>query len=291
MSLQERLQPLLRNAMPPKIAVDKLLESTPQLWRGRQGSCSQRTLSTGQAKLDAYLPGKGWPLGAMTELISGNPGLGEFRLLFPALADTGGQGQWVILVDPPWIPYPASLQGHGLLLERLLLVRTRGGKESLWACEQALRNGRGGAVLAWPKQISFARLRRLQIAAENSAKLAFLFRPESACQESSPAALRLQLEPGDHYGARITILKCRGNRPPEPVWIPLPGAGKRDFLYVAAGNSNNAVESGRLPALPGAGKRDSLDATFTENNTNTTLAGNPLPAIAPGPPYPRPKQH
>ena len=189
---------------------------------GTQGSYSQRTLSTGQAKLDACLPGKGWPLGAMTELISRNPGLGEFRLLFPALADTGGQGQWVILVDPPWIPYPASLQGHGLLLERLLLVRTRGGKESLWACEQALRNGRGGAVLAWPEQISFARLRRLQIAAENSAKLAFLFRPESACQESSPAALRLQLEPGDHYGARITILKCRGSRPPEPVWIPQP---------------------------------------------------------------------
>ena len=45
---------------------------------------------TGHARLDARLPGKGWPLGAMTELISRNrPGLGEFRLLFPALADTG----------------------------------------------------------------------------------------------------------------------------------------------------------------------------------------------------------
>ena len=238
--------------MPHKHAIDKLLESTPHLWKGRQASRGQRTLSTGHAQLDACLPGKGWPLGAMTELISGNPGLGEFRLLFPALADTGAQGQWVILVDPPWIPYPATLQGHGLLLERLLLVRTRGGKESLWACEQALRNGRGGAVLAWPEQVSFARLRRLQIAAANSAKLAFLFRPESALQESSPAALRLQLEPGDHHGTRINILKCRGSRPPEPLWISPPYQ--------------------------------------TQSNINSTLAGHPLPTVVPGSPYPRPKQ-
>ena len=251
---------LLRNAVPQKHAIDKLLESAPRLWRGRQGSRTQRTLPTGHAKLDACLPGKGWPLGAMTELIFGKPGLGEFRLLFPALADTGERGQWVILVDPPWIPYPASLQGHGLLLERLLLVRTRGGKESLWACEQALRNGRGGAVLAWPEQISFARLRRLQIAAEDSAKLAFLFRPESALMESSPAALRLQLEPGDHHGTRINILKCRGNRPPEPVWIPQPYQTQDHTL-------------------------------LAENDNNTTLAGHPPSTTAPGPPHPRPKQH
>ena len=35
-------------------------------------------------------------------------------------------------------------------------------------------------MLAWPEQVSFSRLRRLQIAAESSSKLAFLFRPESA---------------------------------------------------------------------------------------------------------------
>ncbi|MCJ7814890.1 MAG: translesion DNA synthesis-associated protein ImuA, partial [Xanthomonadales bacterium] len=162
-------------------SINQLLDSTPLLWKGRQTSHhGQHALPSGHANLDTHLPGRGWPLGAISELISLNPGLGEFRLLFPALANLGRQGQWVILVDPPWIPYPAALRGHGLLLERLLLVRTRGGRETLWACEQALRNGRGGAVLAWPEQIGFARLRRLQMAAESSAKLAFLFRPESA---------------------------------------------------------------------------------------------------------------
>jgi cell division inhibitor SulA/protein ImuA len=254
--------------MTSKTAIDTLLESTPQLWKGRQASRGQRALSTGHARLDARLPGKGWPLGAVTELISRKPGLGEFRLLFPALADTGERGRWVILVDPPWIPYPASLQGQGLLLERLLLVRTRGGRESLWACEQALRNGRGGAVLAWPEQISFARQRRLQIAAENSAKMAFLFRPESALRDASPAALRLQLEPGDRYGTRINILKCRGSSPPEPVWIPQP------FSAYAKRRCQTQDH-----------------ATLAKNSINAALAGSPLSTAGPGSPYPRSKQH
>jgi len=208
--------------MTRKPAIDELLNTTPQLWKGRQFSHVQPTVPTGHARLDARLPGRGWPLGAVTELLCGQPGLGEFSLLFPVLAELGEQGQWVVLIDPPWIPYPAALQAQRLQLGRLLLVRSRNEKESLWACEQALRSGRGGAVLAWPERIAFARLRRLQLAAEAHAKLAFLFRPESARRESSPAALRLQLEPGGPQGTRIEIIKCRGNRPSGPAWIPQP---------------------------------------------------------------------
>lgn len=211
----------------PKTALKTLLDTTPQLWRGHRRNHSQRSLPTGYARLDARLPGKGWPLGAITELISRKPGLGEFSLLFPALTELGQRGQWLILVDPPWIPYPASLHGRGLPLERLLLIRTHSEQESLWACEQALRANRGGAVLAWPERISFARLRRLQLAAEENGKLAFLFRPEQAAQTGSPAALRLQLQAGSEPGTSITVLKCRGSRPVEPVWIAQPYTGLR----------------------------------------------------------------
>lgn len=196
-----------------------LLHSTPRLWKGRQRNRGQRTLPTGHERLDARLPGRGWPISAVTELIGAQPGLGEFSLLFPALAETARQGQWIILADPPWVPYPAALHGHGLPLERLMVIRTRNDKESLWATEQALRSGRGGAVLAWPSQIGFARLRRLQLAAEGQGKLAFLFRPETAAAESSPAALRLQLAYRWRHGTRIDILKCRGARPSEPFWL------------------------------------------------------------------------
>ena len=212
-------------------SLSALLAATPQLWRGREPNRSQRSLATGHVRLDAQLPGGGWPVGAVTELIAEQPGLGEFSLLFPMLSTMSVRGQWVILVDPPWIPYPAALYGHGLALERLLLVRSGSARGALWACEQALHGSQGGAVLAWPEQAGFAHLRRLQLAAEAGGKPAFLFRPQAALTAASPSALRLHLQ-ADAIGTRIDILKCRGMQPGEPVWIPqrhiarLPGPAR-----------------------------------------------------------------
>lgn len=249
-------------------ALDDLLAQAPQLWRGREPNRSQHTLPSGHARLDARLPGGGWPTGAVTELIATHPGLGELSLLFPALAALGRNGAWLILIDPPWIPYPAALHGHGLMLERLLLVRTGNAQESLWACEQALAGSRGGAVLAWPelawpdlarkKLVGFARLRRLQLAAEAGVKPAFLFRPQDALAAASPAALRLHLSCGDgpaQGGTRIDILKCRGERPRDPLWLPprhpdpdrLPAIDSPDPDHLPA----MAAASGPRPPAPG----------------------------------------
>jgi len=235
--------------MTAKTDIAKLLDATPQLWTGRRFSRGQRTLPTGQARLDTRLPGGGWPLGAVSEIVSASPGLGELSLLLPVLAALGERGQWVVLVDPPWVPYPAALQARGLRLERLLWVRTPGAKESLWACEQALGSGRGGAVLAWPQRIAFARLRRLQLAAEANGKLAFLFRPESALQDASPAALRLHLHAAGPHDVAVRVVKCRGSRPPEPAHLPPPFA-----LYEKAHDQTHAhvVVGPSIPA-PGPG--------------------------------------
>jgi cell division inhibitor SulA/protein ImuA len=230
--------------------INALLADTPRLWRGRASDRNQRTLRTGHARLDTRLPGNGWPVGAVTELITNQPGLGEFSLLFPALSEISRNGQWLILIDPPWIPYPATLYGRGLVLERLLLVRTTSTKESLWACEQALNGSQGGAVLAWPQQADFARLRRLQLAAEANAKLAFLFRPEKSLASASPAALRMHLQ-GDTHGTRIDILKCRGSQPGEPTWIPYPHVATDTGIVSVprGGHTNRAIVPGdtRLP--------------------------------------------
>jgi len=250
--------------MTDKSAIDRLLHATPQLWKGRRFSQGQSALPTGHARLDARLPGGGWPLGAVSEIIAANPGLGEFSLLFPALAELGGQGQWVVLVDPPWIPYPGSLRAQGLRLERLLLVRTRDEKDSLWACEQALCSGRGGAVLAWPQRAGFARLRRLQLAAEANAKLAFLFRPESALREASPAALRLHMEADGPQDAALRVLKCRGSRPPEPTWIPRPfsaNAKAHDQTHTHALARPSISAPGSGPVHPGPGRPQDPDRT------------------------------
>ncbi len=191
------------------------------VWRGKQGLGHIQTLTTGHTGLDAALPGNGWPTGAVTELVNATAGCGELSLILPVLAKLSQEKHWIIVVDPPWIPYPPALHGHGLVLDRLLLVRTQNRGESLWACEQVLRGIPGGAVLAWPDTVSFSELRRLQLAAKHSQKIAFIFRHIEAASASSPAALRLLLEPDDD-SLQIRVLKCRGQRPVSAVRIPAP---------------------------------------------------------------------
>jgi cell division inhibitor SulA/protein ImuA len=246
----------------PHDALDTLLDTMPGLWKGRRANGAGHTLPSGHARLDAHLPGGGWPIGALTEVLTAHPGLGELSLLLPALARLGADGQWVVLVDPPWIPYPPALRARQVVLERLLLVRTGDASSTLWACEQALRNGRGGAVLAWPRAITFPRLRRLQLAAREQGKLGFVFRPESAVRETSPAALRLQLEHGAAGATRVRVVKCRGSHPPAPV----------ELRFSAYANPLTHTR-GHAPQHP-------IDRTL--------LAGDPAAAPRPGPAHPRP---
>jgi protein ImuA len=193
----------------------------PDVWRGRQVNRDIPTLSSGHEKLDRHLPGDGWPLGALTELLTETSGNGEFSLLLPALAAITSKRRWVVLLDPPWVPYAPAMCGHGVALEHVMLIRTQTAEESLWACEQALRGVRGGAVLAWLDDPGFARLRRLQLAARAGHKLAFLFRPMSVTSQASPAALRLQVK-GHNTDISISILKCRGKRSGEHIKIRRP---------------------------------------------------------------------
>lgn len=204
----------------PSAASAKISElaSHPLLWRGRQASHRIPALSTGHAVLDETLPGSGWPLGAVTELVNDTDGCGELSLLLPVLARLSQENHWVSMIDPPWIPYPPALHGHGLALEKLLLIRTHNRDESFWACEQVVRGISGGAVLAWTDTLSFSEVRRLQLAAERTQKTVFLFPGRKAANTSSPAALRLQLA-ADDGDLQIRVLKCRGQRPVSNIRI------------------------------------------------------------------------
>ena len=198
----------------------------PDVWHGHQARRDIPVQSSGHEKLDRHLPGQGWPLGALTELLTETAGSGEFSLLLPTLAAITSERRWVMLLDPPWLPYPPAMHGHGVALDRVMLIRTRSRKESLWACEQALRGVRGGAVLAWQDDPGFAHLRRLQLAAKAGHKAAFLFRSVAAARQASPAALRLLVQAHEN-GMHISILKCRGRRRNEPIKLrrvqQLPG--------------------------------------------------------------------
>ncbi|MES2583010.1 MAG: translesion DNA synthesis-associated protein ImuA [Pseudomonadota bacterium] len=186
-------------------------------------SAAGRVLATGDAALDAQLPGGGWPLGALSEILQ-PPGVhNEWRLLLPALARCGTGA--VVLVGAPHMPFGPALGAQGLLPQRLLWVAPAGGAQAgaqrLWATEQALRCADVDAVLAWLVQVRPEQLRRLQMAAAEYNKLLFVLRPEQAQHESSPAVLRLWAAPSEDGADTLEVrtLKRRGPPMEQPLHL------------------------------------------------------------------------
>jgi len=200
------------------VSIKKLINH-PLIWQGPDSQLPNVVHSTGFEQLDDHLPGRGWPAATLTEIVLEGYGIGELTLLMPALAglsrpqSSGQRAGWTLWVSPPFIPYAPALSRHGIDLTRMLFVHTAPNhRDSLWAMEQALRSGSCAAVLAWVQSADETALRRLQLAAEEGRCWAVLFRPKTALQQRSPAALKLQLQrEGD--ATRIEILKCRGGRP------------------------------------------------------------------------------
>jgi cell division inhibitor SulA/protein ImuA len=176
------------------------------------------SVPTGFAALDAELPGDGWPTGCLMELLPAHEGIGELRILGPALAALSCTGRRLAWIAPPHLPYAPALDAAGIPLAGLLIVRTGSARDTLWAAEQALASAACGAVLVWPGMVKYAALRRLQLAAEKARALTVLFRPPRAAGEASPAALRLALHTAAGALA-VRILKRRGAVCARPVLV------------------------------------------------------------------------
>lgn len=200
-------------------ALDKLLEN-PRVWRGRDQTSQKVGLASGYPELDKHLPGGGWPAESLTEILTAHYGIGELRLLMPALARLSNEVPqqdftepgWIAWVAPPFQPYPPALQQCGIDLSRMLIVRPRDPSEVLWSAEQALSSGTCVAVLLWPSMLDDQASRRLQLAAEQGRSWAIAFRPLAARRQPSAAALRLELH-ANGQGTRVHIIKSRGGRP------------------------------------------------------------------------------
>src|ERR1700712_3035561 len=103
----------------------------PALWRGSQLARSHgRTLDTGYAVLSAELPGGGWPLGSLVELLVQQPGVGELRLLRPALAELSRRA--VALLQAPHVPNSLAFSYLGLPLDKLIQLRAPKTADALW---------------------------------------------------------------------------------------------------------------------------------------------------------------
>ncbi len=169
---------------------------------------ASRSLASGFAAFDEWLPGGGWPRGGLIEILAARFGSGELYLLLPALAalTRAAAARWCVWVAPPLMPFAPALAAAGIAVDRVAVV---GGARPLWAFEQVLGSGACDAALAWARQPKPRELRRLQLAAARGRTLGVLFRPRCAAREASPAVLRLGLAPLA-AGVRVTLLKGRG---------------------------------------------------------------------------------
>jgi protein ImuA len=220
------------------------------------------TLASGHPALDAQLPGAGWPVGSLSEILQPQAGLHEWRLLLPALKlalqqkNTPGP---VVLVGAPHTPFAPGLQAQGLNTQRLLWVNSSTASARLWATEQALRCASVAAVLAWLPQVNAAQLRRLQMAASTYSKPLFVMRPTQARNESSPAVLRLLVgsspADADTDSLQVEILKRRG--PPLTQVLTLPARPAPLAVLLALGTNNTSTAANDTAA---AAKPEPADA-------------------------------
>lgn len=231
---------------------------------------------SGHGRLDAELPGGGWPLGALTGLRVAAPGVPWSPLLLPAasarIRQTGGV---LVLVDPPHEPYAPAWAAAGVPPGRLLWLRSRSPGEASWLAHQALDCADVAVVLAWLPRIRPADLRRLHgIAARRAQVLAFVVQTPSlgGANPASCLPLRLGLSlarlPHGSQGAMrgpwhlcVDILKRRGPPCEAPLWLPAWSCELERLL--AAGAASCRQEAVVLPferrAGPGAEYGHALD--------------------------------
>ncbi len=245
----------------------------PALWRahqlGRPSNAQQGVVASGYAELDAQLPGGGWPARVLTELLLPHAGVGELRLLAPALAELQRQQRSLMWFDPPAAPCAWALGALGIDVRQLVVVHSRGGQadaagptgyrpgpkgrararlpaaDVLWALEQALKSGHLGAALAWlPARLPADALRRLQLAAQAHDGPVFLLRDAEMRSRPSAAPLRLLLGSAGADSLRVVLLKRRGP--------PLAQALNLALAPVLSATALARAGPLRLPSVAGA---------------------------------------
>ncbi|AEG92580.1 translesion DNA synthesis-associated protein ImuA [Ramlibacter tataouinensis] len=218
----------------------------PDVWRLRELATESRTLPSGHPALAAQLPGGGWPLDGMVEVLQARPQQHVWQLLLPALVQAAGQQAGpVVLVGAPFEPFGPCLAAQGLACDRLLCVRADPPAARLWAAEQALRCAEVAAVLAWLPQAAAAELRRLHLAAQQRQRLLIVFRGLRARHQASPARLRLLAEGVE--ALQVHILKRRGPPLATPVVLPAWPARLAALLAARKGTGHDTAQPASLP--------------------------------------------
>jgi protein ImuA len=208
---------LRTRALPPAVEA--------ALWSGTDlGTPVTAVVSSGFAALDAELPGGGWPCHALTEVLSPQPSVLEWRLIGPALGRMVRDGGQVVVVGPPKHPHLPGLRHAGIDEKHLVWVQAEAPAERLWCTEQLVKANACAALVAWLPQARPEQIRRLQVCAQVCEGPVLLFRPAAAQHESSAAPLRVMATFGVDWELQVHVFKRRGPAHDGLVRLPsIPG--------------------------------------------------------------------
>ena len=250
-------------------ALAELLHN-PLLWRGDQLARADAVVSSGLVELDGELPGGGWPRGGLVELLADDEGIGELRLVLPALRRLVEAGEWIMLVAPPHIPYAPAFAGRGIDPSRVLVVAAAEEKQRWWAAEQVLRANSAGAVLFWPHTVNDQRLRRLQLAAQEAQLRVDVFK-----RRGSVMTRPLLLDTGPDHDHRqcVPTVNARGLTPLPAVRLAmnrLPSFRRHYPVGAQAKIWNRALaRADELRRVPGPDPRGGSSSQASKTSAGT----------------------
>ena len=123
------------------------------IWRGDElAAPSTAVVATGFDDLDRELPGGGWPVGCVTELLQPQYSLAEIQLLLPAVGTQSGPLRQVVVIGAPHQPFLAGWRAWGISEAHVLVVHPHTPAEGLWVTEQAVRADGIGAAFGFALQ-------------------------------------------------------------------------------------------------------------------------------------------
>jgi protein ImuA len=237
-------------------------------------------VATSFAVLDAFLPWRGWPIGAMTEIMTDAVGCGELSLLLPAMARLTHEKRPVLCIGSPHTLFAPALTQAGIDASRVTQINpsssAKQSKENLWSAEQALKTGLPGMVVLWsPANMSCApeTLRRLHLSTLGRETLLIHFRGKSSMSQPSPAWLRFGFAADDTH-IRLQVLKCRGRLLTRPL-ITLDRASVQARLYGqlrAVKKLDTATAFGLMPDSSLARSASAIPPLSPHRRSNTAHA-------------------
>lgn len=207
------------------------LQSLRQLCRGAVSlvpSDARPRLSTGIPALDRLLPGGGLECGSLVEWLVPVAGAGACSLALQGIRSALQQRPAWAVVDPTGEFHSPPLQGWGVPLESLLLLRPNSIADTAWTVEQCLRCTAVGVTWIQMETLPERVLQRWKIAAETGGGTGVLFRPAQAQQQASWADVRWLVEPRRHSSHSREAPEARSTRHTmEPVSVASGTTGRR----------------------------------------------------------------